>query len=249
MIEGLRAYLERRREWRRLRRKHEKRFARWLAANPGGSYSEFYAEDTRRRIDAGGAHVTLGIDSVDRDWVKARVQRALGDFKQAGCAPDHVVVDYGCGSLWIGEALMEYLKPGNYIGLDVSNTFFAERLGRMPAEFVANRKPILRVIDDAALREVRARQPDFILSIAVMQHVPPKDLPGYFARIVSLAGPRTRIEICHEVGFRTKWQPPRRWQHGRYAVRSALAPLGCRADYRSESRLMPTKPGFSVVRR
>lgn len=248
MIGTLRAYLERRRKWRRLRRKQEKRFARWLAANPGGSYGEFYAEDMRRQIDAGSAHMTLGIDSVDRDWVKTRARRVLGAFKQAGCGPDHVVVDYGCGSLWIGEAFMNYLEPGNYIGLDVSDTFFAERLGRMSPDFVANRKPMLRVISDATLCEVRARQPDFILSIAVMRHVPPKDLPDYFARIVSLAGPRTRVEICHEVGLRTKWQPPRRWRHSRYAVRSALAPLGHTADFRPGNRVMRTAPGFRIVR-
>jgi hypothetical protein len=105
------------------------------------------------------------------------------------------------------------------------------------------------VIGDAALRAARDRKPDFIASIAVMHHVPPDDLPGYFVRIVSLAGPDTRIEICHRVGFRTKWVPPRRWRHSRYAVRSALTPLGYQADYRPESRIMPTTPGFSVVRR
>lgn len=249
MIGRLRAYLEQRREARRLRRKQKKQFARWLAAHPGGSYGQFYAEDARRRIDAGDAHATLGVASVDQEAVKARAQRVLNDFKRAGCGPRHVVVDYGCGSLWIGEAFMHYLDPGNYIGLDVSDTFFAEGLKRLPAEFVESHRPTLRVIDDGALRDVRDRKPDFIASLAVMQHVPPEDLSGYFARIVSLAGPGTRIEICHSVGLRTTWKPPRTWRHGRYAVRAALAPLGAAADYRPESRIMPTTAGFSIVRR
>jgi len=249
MINKLRAYLAERREARRLRRKQKKRVARWLAAHPGGSYGQFYAEDTRRKIDSGGAHTTLGIASVDQDKVKARAQRVLADFKRAGCEPRHVVVDYGCGSLWVGEALMGHLDPGNYIGLDVSDVFYAEGLKRLPAEFVASRRPALHVINDAALRAVRERKPDFIASIAVMQHVPPEDLPGYLARIVSLAGPRTRIDICHWVRFRTSWLPPRTWRHSRYAIRSALAPLGYKADYRPENRIMRTTPGFSIVRR
>ena len=71
LIDRLRAHLKEGREWRRLRRKQKKQFARWLADNPGGSYGQFYAADARRRIDDGDAHATLGIASVDREAVTA----------------------------------------------------------------------------------------------------------------------------------------------------------------------------------
>src|SRR5512147_3110988 len=87
MISKLRAYLAQRREWRRLRRKQQKHFRRWLASHPGGSYGQFYAADARRRIDAGEPHWTLGVTSVDQAAAKARAQRVLAAFKQAGCAP------------------------------------------------------------------------------------------------------------------------------------------------------------------
>lgn len=245
MIDWLRAVVERRRFYR----KRMRRFEQWLAANPGGTYSRFYSEEQRRRIDSGERHVTLGIASVDQAAVKARAQRVLSDLKRAGCRPDHVVVDYGCGSLWVGEALMGYLQPGNFIGLDVTDLFYAEGLARLPAELVASRRPMLRVIGEAALREVRERRPDFIISLAVLHHVPPNDLDDYFTSITSLAGPGARIEIGHRVRLRTRWVPPRRWEHSRYAVRSALAPVGYAAEYRPERRMMPTTAGFSIVRR
>ena len=75
--------------------------------------------------------------------------------------------------------------------------FFAEGLARLPAEFVARKRPSVQVISDAALRDAQARKPDFIFSLAVMQHVPPEDLSDYFRRIVSLAAPHSRIEIGH----------------------------------------------------
>lgn len=249
MIGRLRAYLARRSELRRLARKKRKKFRRWLVLNPGGSYGQFYAESTRRNIDAGAPHPTLGLTTVNRSHVQARAQRVLADFKQAGCAPHHLVVDYGCGSLWVGEVFMGYLEPGNYIGLDLVDTFYTEGLTRLPPEFVASSKPSLHVIDDNSLRNVRDRNPDFILSLAVMQHVPPGDLAGYFSRIVSLAGPRTRIEIGNQVMFCTWGQPPHKYWHSRWSVRAALAPLGYVADYRPESRIMRTTPGFSLVRR
>jgi hypothetical protein len=249
LIDRLRAYLKQRREWRRLRRRQSKHFARWLAENPGGSYGQFYAADARRRIDAGDQHATLGVASVNRDEVTARAQRVLANFKQVGCRPEHVVVDYGCGSLWIGEAFMGYLQPGNYVGLDVSDVFFAEGLARLPADFVTQKRPSVQVVSDAVLREVGERKPHFIFSLAVMQHVPPEDLADYFRRIVSLAAPHSRIEIGHWPRFRTTWMPPRSWRHSRHAIGAALAPLGYAAEYRPEHRVMPTTPGFSIVRR
>ena len=249
MIGRLRGYLKQRRKLRRQHRKRWELFERWLAAHPGGCYGEFLAEETRSRINAGESHYTLGLTSVDQAQVKARAQTILGSFRAAGGNPRHVVVDYGCGSLWVGEAFMDYLDPGNYIGLDVSDTFYAEGLTRLSPEFIASRMPVLRVITDQVLREVRDRMPDFIMSFAVMHHVPPEELAGFLKRIVSLAHPRSRIEIAHAVGFRTRWVALRRCRHGRYAVRSALASLGYKADYRPESRIFTSTPGFSVVRR
>jgi hypothetical protein len=149
----------------------------------------------------------------------------------------------------VGEAFMEYLEPGNYIGLDVVDYFYKDGLARLPAEFVASRKPVRRVIDDASLAEARARRPDFIYSMAVMQHVPPGDLAGYFSRIVSLAGPHTRIDIgTRAVSWPWGRQPNLYW-HTPSSVRRALAPLGYVADYSAERRIERAVRGFSLVRR
>ncbi len=249
LIDKVRAFLKDRRWRRRLRRKQRKKFARWLAGHPGGTYGQFYADDARRRIDAGSTHPTLGVASVDREAVMARARRLVEGFKAAGCKPEHVVVDYGCGSLWIGEAFMDYLEPGNYIGLDVSDVFFAEALARMPADFVAMKRPALAVIGEESLRTVRERKPDFIFSTAVLLHVPPGELGSHFRDVVSLTAPHTRIEIGHWPRFRTVWSPPRSWRHSRYSIRAALAPLGYAPEFRPEHRLLSDTPGFSIVRR
>lgn len=249
LIDKVRAFLEDRRKRRRLRRKQRKQFARWLASNPGGTYGQFYAADARRRIDAGSAHATLGITTVDREVVTRRAHSLLEGFKAAGCRPEHVVVDYGCGSLWIGEAFMDYLEPGNYIGLDVSDVFFTEALTRMPADFIARKRPTLQLIGEQSLRMVRERKPDLVFSMAVLQHVPPGELGEHFRDVVSLAAPHTRIEIGHWPRLRTVWMPPRSWRHSRYAIRAALAPLGYAPEFRPEHRLLPKTPGFSIVRR
>ncbi|MGH6890957.1 MAG: hypothetical protein ACREEP_01745 [Dongiaceae bacterium] len=249
MIGKLRAWAARRREWRRLWRKRKRKYERWLAEHPGGSYAQFYVEETRRRLAAGTMiHTNIGLD-VDTVRMQARARRILAGFERAGCQPHHVVVDYGCGSLWVGEAFMNYLEPGNYVGLDVVDDFYAEGLTRFPADFVAERRPMLRAISDETLREVRDRKPDFILSTGVLMHVPPEDLTGYFARITAIALPQTRIQIGHRVALLGGWQPPRFWRHSRFAIRSALASLGYVAKYAPKDRVVPDMPGFALMRR
>lgn len=249
MIGKLRAWLARRREWRRRWRKRKKKYARWLAAHPGGSYTQFYVQEVRRQIDAGMMkHSNLGLD-VDVARMKRSGQRILEEFKRTGCQPHHVIVDYGCGSLWIGEAFMDYLEPGNYVGLDVVDGFYAEGLTRFPEGYVAARRPMLRVIAPDSLREVRDRKPDFILSTGVLMHVAPEDLADYFAGLTAIALPHTRIEIGYQVHWFSGWEPPRFWRHSRFAIGSVLAPLGYRARYAAKHRIVPAMPGFALVRR
>ena len=249
MIGRLRAFLAKRRDERRRRRRYFRKYEAWQAANPGGTYGQFYALYTREGIDRGQMHPTLGISSVDHEVATRRGRGMLASLIAAGCEPHHRVVDDGCGSLWIGEALMNYLDPGGYIGLDVSDTFYAEALTRIPATLVADRKPMLAVIDDLSLAEARRHAPDFIIAIQVMHHVPPAELKEFFARIVSLAAPHTRIDVTAELGWWTASGGPKRWRHGRYAVRGALAELGCSPEFSMARRIDRTRPGFAIVRR
>ena len=249
MIGTLRAWLSRRRQSRRLWRKRRKKYARWLTLHLGGSYTQFYVEEVRRQIDAGMMrHTNLGLE-VDVAGMKRRAQRILEEFERAGCRPHHVVVDYGCGSLWIGEAFMDYLEPGNYVGLDVVDGFYTEGLTRFPDGYVAARRPMLRVISQESLREVRDRKPDFILSSGVLMHVAPENLADYFASLTAVAAPHTRIEIVHRARLFSGWEPPRFWRHSRFAIGSALATLGYDARYKGRHRIMPATPGFALIRR
>lgn len=248
MIGRLRSYVRRRIAAHRRARNRREGFKQWLLQYPGSTYAHFLADHVYRNLQMGKPHPTLGVTNVSEPRVRRRAQGILADFKRAGCTPDHVVVDYGCGSLWVGEAFMGYLQPGNYIGLDVVDLFYKDGLARLPAEFVASRKPVLHVIDDATLAEARARRPDFIFSGAVMQHVPPAELSGYFARVISLAAPHTRTEICAPTAFCPWGRHPGIHWHTPSSIKRALAPLGYVADFRAERRIMPRTPGFSLVR-
>lgn len=70
-------------------------------------------------------------------------QLQLETLKAHGLAPQHRLIDVGCGSLRGGVLFVPYLDPGHYYGLDANQTFTeagleqefdAETRARIPAE-------------------------------------------------------------------------------------------------------------------
>ena len=65
--------------------------------------------------------------------------------------PDDRCTDYGCGSLHVGSSLIEYLLPGRYLGLDVTDIFFKDALKRFDPKWLKEKKPRLEVIHELSL--------------------------------------------------------------------------------------------------
>jgi hypothetical protein len=209
----------------------DRSYRRWLVQHPGGDFGQYYAHDARERIAQANAKGrrkpprTLGND-LDPISARVRAESLLEYLKWMGCRPDHLVVDFGCGSLWVGEVLMRYLDPGRYLGMDVVDFFYTEAQARVGPAVIRERQPAFEVISPDSLARGRTRNPDYILSTAVLQHVRPREMSDYFSRIVSLCTPSTRVIIGHKPGKRTIVSASRSLQHGRGAIRKALDRLG-----------------------
>ena len=130
----------------------EGRFAAWQRKNPDGDHGDYYAEVIAGRIGEGRAHGSLAPDQSQLDeWL------VFGREKQQflierGLLPEHVVVDFGCGSLRLGIHLMEYLHYGHYWGLDVTRTFIDIGMDLIGADRIAERAPHLYSIDAGSHR-------------------------------------------------------------------------------------------------
>lgn len=221
-------------DWRarwRKRRLRERCWRAWKRENPTATRGAFYAVHVRQRqrlTGVGARTVGLDIDESNRGPRSAEIREIL---QAAGLRAEHRVVDYGCGSLWVGEELMRFLEPGNYIGLDVTDDFYTERLPLLPAGLVAERRPTLAVISPAALAAARRREPDVVLVTAVMLHVFPEERAAFLANLASMAGPRTRVLVQHGRYRRTRRRGALAWRHGAADIDRDLAPLGYRARW------------------
>ncbi len=186
-------------------KRSDRRFRSWQAANRGGTYAQFYAATVVRKIGEGKHHCTLGA----RGWVPghgpgvvweqdsfARRGLLLWDqIRDFGLTPQMRCVDYGCGSLRLGQHAMRFLDAGNYAGIDVVDTFINEGLELIDPKLIDDKRPLLATISDAALRTLHDWKPDFIFSNAVVQHVPPEELGTFFERLAAMMVPGTQAFV------------------------------------------------------
>ena len=179
----------------------------WRLANREKSFADFYAWQVTRKLDRGRAHKTLGKRRIERDAVfaaapehdstsfAARGSVEFAELLRQGLHPQHKVVEYGCGSLRVGQRCIALLPDRHYVGLDITERFFRDGRDMLKPELVAAKHPRFHVINDASLLEVSVWKPDFVFAAAVTQHVPPFELDTYIDRLCRLKHPHTRLVL------------------------------------------------------
>ena len=153
----------------------------------------------------GRAHPTLGPrgwapgHEAEVDWdadsFAERGMRMWHQIRAFGLEPAMRCVDYGCGSLRLGQHAIQYLEPGNYWGIDVSEAFIDEGIKLIGADLIREKCSRFGVINPFMLAEIGRWEPDFIFSNAVLQHVPPNELGVFFERLAMMMGPHTRAYV------------------------------------------------------
>lgn len=214
-------------------------------SHPGAAFSAFYADSIGSKLDKGKVHRTLGQAS----WSKSHLRAGTGERAAAFAAEgvpqferlwamrpegDGAVVDYGCGSLRIGQHFIRRLGPGKYWGLDVTDRFYNDGLRLLPETLVAERAPHLAVIGEAALATAAAARPSFIFSISVMKHVPPDELEAYWRNVLSLAGTGSLVVIDGNLAHRAMRTGGKNWAYPEDRLRHILATLRPMAPLRVE---------------
>jgi SAM-dependent methyltransferase len=224
------------------------RWRAWQSAHPAGSFADYYAQQISSSLAAGQPHRTLGraaysdqgLFSGGRKWSPERFARRglekYAPLRDWGLRPDERVIDYGCGSLRIGQHLIRYLDRGNYIGLDVTDAFYRDGLQMLEPGLAEAKAPSLAVIDDATLARLAQNPPDVILSVAVVMHVPPNELAAFFRRLLSLAGRATRVMLHVDVAARELRTAPKSWAYPTEHFRQLIGALRPDLDFNIELR-------------
>jgi len=193
-------------------------FEKQREADPDVHFGEYYAAQALERVREGHDHATLGTNLRNQGGWKDAGRNAFERYlKTYQFKPKHKVVDYGCGSLRIGNHFIDYLNSGNYFGLDIISGFYEIGVDMLGEEVRAKKKPRFGEIHDpTALKKAAVMKPDFVYSSAVAYHVHPDDAPEYYANLMKLA---------HKPGATLFFDVTLSAEHFRYRQRSWTWPL------------------------
>ncbi len=208
-------------------------FGIWRLRHPGAPFADYYAYNIQRKLDQGTPHRTLG----QHAWSSAAATFNQGDrverFASEGVQTfnDIValrprsggsVVDYGCGSLRIGQHFIKLLEPGEYWGFDITDRFFNDGLAMLPKDLLAAKTPKLHVIGKESLASAAAAKPGLVYSVAVMKHVPREELDAYWSNILGLLQPHSVAVVYFDVAGKETRTAAMNWAYTEAQVRGLI---------------------------
>jgi hypothetical protein len=217
----------------------ELRWQIWRLRNSKRPFSAFYTDRIAGKLDRGIAHSTLGARDRNAAGVSTPTteagcwKRGIGTFgflRSLGIDPTQRCLDYGCGSLRIGMHFIDYLEPGNYWGVDVTDRFYEDGRALLNPEFTRDKAPRFGVISDATLEAVRHWKPDIVFSVSVLMHVPPAEVDRYFQRILGMLNGGAKAIILFDRTARNKRIAPLAWGYTECFLRERILHLDPQAE-------------------
>lgn len=197
----------------------------WCLRHRDATFSSYYAYAVTQKLDQGKPHRTLGKkrrgpknfltsgEHLNPCNAQKRGRSVFKKILQLGLQPHHVCVDYGCGSLRIGQHLIGYLERNHYCGVDVTDRFFRDGLALIDDGIIQSKTPHLWVIDDRVLQQLALLKVDYIISVAVLMHVPPNELDPFFDKLMGLMADHSRVLLFFDESLSTIRTAAKSWAH------------------------------------
>jgi SAM-dependent methyltransferase len=198
----------------------------WRRQNPSKPFKDFFAQAVAAKLARGQAHSSLGGNL--RGGVYGDVgRRTFERLTKYGLKSSDTCVDYGCGTLRVGIHAINYLEPGAYWGMDISDVLLEQGRKLVGARLWQEKHPNLRVISPESVAEVAALRPAMVFSIKVLIHVHPTELAEYFQNIMRIVDPSGQVIITGKWSEReTTRLSDLSWAHSAAEMQGLVSTLG-----------------------
>lgn len=197
----------------------------WRRQNPTASFKEFYSEGAQKLHAEGVLHTTTGANLRGGPF-ETRGYELFEKFVEYGLKPTDCCVDYGCGTLRVGQHVMKYLQPGRYWGMEIADWLLEEGKTLIGPELLAEKKPNLCVISPEAVAQAAAIKANMVFSIKVLQHVHPDELSEYFGNIMAMMDPSGQAIIASSWADRTIQYRVNGWAHDLSVIEKLVSGIG-----------------------
>lgn len=120
-------------------------------------------------------------------------------LKGVGMAPEHYVLDLGCGVLRGGLPIIEYLNPGHYYGIESRGPVLEEGKMALREAGLESKAPALLLIDDLS-SAMFDRKFDLIWAFSVLIHMEDSILDSCLEFASRQLGPEGRMYANVNIG-------------------------------------------------
>jgi hypothetical protein len=166
--------------------RQKSKFETWQKKNPSKTFKDYFAETVEAKLQKGRSHETLGGNLRQGDFATSG-QGTFQRLQAYGLKPSDVCVDYGCGTLRVGQHVINYIDRRHYWGLDISQ-YLLDEGRKLIGPLWDEKQPQLRIISPQAVAEVAASKPNMMFSFAVLLHVHPDELSEYVGNVMTIVG-------------------------------------------------------------
>jgi hypothetical protein len=217
---------------KRLRKQIRRRLSRLSFLLRGGGSADkarlkaHYSETVRTRLKTAKHTASLGSNLRGEDYEDLG-RSFFQKLKEYGLAPGDVCVDYGCGTLRVGQHVIKYLKPGAYWGLDIDQYLLDEGRNLLGEALWTQKRPNLRLITPGSVAEAAAARPSMLFSAKVLSHVHPGELEAFIENLMTIIGPTGQAIVMSRWSDRNSFQCNKwMWAHSIAGLSEFVASRG-----------------------
>lgn len=223
------------------------KYEEWRTNNPSRSFKDYYSQEAQKLLASGSVHSTCGKNLRSGKFE----DQGLGHFKELvklGLLPSDTCVDYGCGSLRIGQHVMRHLEPGRYWGLEIADWLLDEGRKLVSKSLQEEKRPQLRIISRESVREAAASKPNMVFSFKVLQHVHPTELDEYFENLMTMIGSSGQGIVSGKWHDGTMQYRAKGWAHNWSHIENLVSRLGGNIEVlEQKDMLLPLEGAGHVI--
>jgi len=154
-------------------------------------------------------------------------------LRQEGLQPSDCLLDIACGALRGGRLFIDYLEPGNYLGIDQEQDLLDRGVERELESGVYDAKRPKLIASSTFEFERFARQPDMALAFSLFTHLAEKDIRLCLTNLRAVVSPGHRFLATYFDGEATNPAESHSLDHFEYTpewFRETATPLGWTAE-------------------
>jgi cyclopropane fatty-acyl-phospholipid synthase-like methyltransferase len=119
----------------------------------------------------------------------------LDILERYGLRPEHTFLDFGCGIGRSAQFIVEYLEPGRYVGVDISQAKLRLAAELIERKGLTAKQPAFILTSDLSFDPVAGRTFDYMWAHSVFNHTPEADVHTFFQNARKIVRPGSALVL------------------------------------------------------